>query len=122
MEEKRLYDLYALDEDIKYLEKSIKRSKEMFMEVGAYVYLSDCEIKAIEHLIEAYRKLEEKNRKLDEKFKYAVPDNIVEQNYIPKSKIKEKIEELEKDIEIYSNYEEDWAKIKVLQELLEEEK
>lgn len=43
-----------------------------------------------------------------------------EKDYISKDKIKEKIKELEKDIEIYDIYEENWNKINVLKELLEE--
>ena len=46
--------------------------------------------------------------------------SCIDKHYISKDRIREKIYELEKDIETHSIYEENWNKINVLKELLEE--
>lgn len=113
MEEKeeRLYDLYALDEDIRILEKLIEDGKETFTDTK----LADYEIQAIEHLIERVKELEVINKM--QEYRISVID---ERELIPKSKVKEKIEEIEamsisKDI-----YYDDIKRL--FEELLEEEK
>lgn len=50
MEEERLYDLYAIEEDIKILTEEYSTHKKE---------------EAIEHLIEAYRKSKEQNKELE---------------------------------------------------------
>lgn len=154
MEEERLYDVYALDEDIKDLEKYIAFSKKN------YNFSHDTDWKwheelseKIQHLIEAYKdvKREAEDQK-DKNFgytvkiallekdkielqnymkKYLIPKSTIDLIYIPKSKIKEKIEELEKEkntvIEeinfkaFYRITDLKNVEISVLQELLEEE-
>lgn len=88
--------------------------------------------KALKNLIKGYRELEE----IEESFIWQSNFDMkyYEENYIPKSKIKEKIEELEKKILEYEAYRErgketdveyydfiaNSARKKVLQELLED--
>lgn len=65
------------------------------------------EAQAIEHLIQAYKELEEENEDLKNiaNNKQWISPCYVAQNYISKSKIKEKIEELDKEyIDILSDY------------------
>lgn len=69
----------------------------------------------IEHLIARNKELEVINKM--QEYRINVID---EREFIPKSKVREKIEECEKEIEVHSLYEEMWERIKVLQELLEE--
>ena len=112
-----------MEEDIKILEEFMEDSKDY-----AQYCVSVTEIKAIENLIKGY-KLEKLKNVLDEQsLKEALED------YIPKSKIKEKIEELEKKILEYETYREtgketdveyydfiaNSARKKVLQELMED--
>ena len=142
MEEERLYDVYALDEDIKICEKFTKDCKECKFATCEQCQINWKQVQAIEHLIEAYRK--SKEEELHWKGQYHLLSRKIA--VIPKSKIKEKIEELEKELEEingkyslqnfpkYMKKEEEeqdrlyWEltdnirlKIKVLQELLEEE-
>lgn len=89
----------------------------------------------IERLKKIISKLKKENEELDQKFKYAVPDEIVDELYVSKDKIREKIEELDieiqqcqyadDDIEEYKNdMEKEKSRLlrdkKILQELLEE--
>ena len=81
-----------MEEDIKILE-NIKK----FVEIEFKHYITDRELKAIENLIKGYRELKESIKQLDKlTFEFS---NEVAREYIPKSKIKEKIEELEKENE-----------------------
>lgn len=79
-------------------------------------------IEDIEAVIDAYEKL-------DQKFRYAVPDDMIKELYISKDKIREKIKVLEKikkeeektkSILIYSFYDTIINEIDGLEELLEE--
>lgn len=75
----------------------------------------------IERLKKIISKLKKENEELDEKFKYAVPDEIVDELYISKDKIREKIKEIH-NYTFMSNEEmrqQEYAIIK-LEELLEE--
>lgn len=80
------------------------------------------EAQAIEHLIQAYKELEEENKQLE-----AIKDEVIRRyNFesIPVSLVEEKIEELKEEKHcFYSDYaiEERNNKIQVLQELLEKE-
>ena len=121
-----------MEEDIKILEEFIEAIK--FVEERTLYELEAKErckkrYKAIENLLTRYKQLEEENKKWEEWAENAECDMSV--NYIRKSKIKEKIEELEHEkfkrtqlgVFLLKNYENQklLAKIQVLQELLEEE-
>lgn len=89
----------CMEEDIKILENLLEEGFE------AMCYL---EAQAIEHLIKAYKELEEKwdkdTHKLQNALDLANADKI--NNYIPVSLVKEKIEEIDKEIEhqkLYGN-------------------
>lgn len=82
--------------------------------------LLDEETIALKHLIKGYRELEEFKKQVTE---IESTNFIKYKNYISKSKIKEIIEELEKEKEeYYSQYKIDELndKIQVLQELMED--
>lgn len=130
MEEDRLYDLDALDEDIKIIEELIEPFREQNRK-GIKLILDIKGIKyehyeAIEHLIEAYRKVKKQNKKMEELIENSECDMCT--NFVRKSKIKEKIEEiLEKgkqmsEIERQEETQFMQGKLKALEELLEEEK
>lgn len=114
-----------MEEDIKILEDFIngtlfKYARNAFDEEDLRNTLD----KAIETLIKGYKAKCELIEKLkqDKDILYGVIDEIKE-DYIPKSKIKEKIEELEKEKDYYySDYKIDELndKIQVLQELMED--
>jgi hypothetical protein len=112
------------EEDIKILENYIYNKKETMKEQL---------VKAIEHLIKAYKELEEKVMQKDleiigvEEYTKASIGEIIEHYYtanedcISKSLVEEKIEELKEEIR-KENVDFDWNKnsiIAVLQELLE---
>ena len=93
-----------MEEDIKILEE-LKNKQYTNKDILGNLVLSEEEYTAIEHLIE-------KNKELEEKMNFVQPfvsltnrmvNKILGDNdYIPKSKIKEKIEELDKrDMTIY---------------------
>lgn len=96
---------------LKELINDLKREEKL---IG---YDAEIEIQAIENLIKGY-KIEKLRNTLDEQsLKEALDD------YIPKSKVKEKIEELEEEKKYYySDYKIDELndKIQVLQELMED--
>ena len=103
----------CMEEDIKILENLLEEGFE------AMCYL---EAQAIEHLIKAYKELEEENMQLE-----AIKDEAIRRyNFetIPVSLVEEKIEELKEDIKKgktrYPYILE--HKIEVLQELLERRK
>lgn len=82
---------------------------------------NECEtfITAIEHLIKGYKQLEEENRIYRLEGCRVRLKMYIDKNYISKSLVKEKIEEL-KEIADEDNQDE-YIKIQVLQELLREE-
>ena len=105
-----------MEEDIKILENAIRCNKKQFEELGVHIILQDDEIQAIENLINRVKELEEaiKEGKIVE-----IGDSI------PKSKIREIIEELNKELtqditrnDGFAEYRE--YAIDVLQELLED--
>ena len=139
-----------MEEDIEILEEFIECSKDIINDME-YVRPIDVtitvdDIQAIENLINRNKELEEiekahqeENGKLREKVKELEEENRIILNskvgvdlsyddYIPKSVIKEKIEELKPYIYQGENAPQDFlqyrvkAKIQVLQELLEKEK
>ena len=108
-----------MSEDIKILEALL---------IHAENTLLDEEAIALEHLIKAYKEIEEENETLNERNQYLVKyrakleKELYEsnENYIPVSLVEETIEEL-KEIADEDNKEE-YIKIEVLQELLEKRK
>lgn len=117
--------MIALDEDIKILEEFKKTgfSTLMFKKFDGDRIKTNKKIEqAIEHLIEAYRKAKEEE--LHWKGQYHLLSRKID--VIPKSKIKEKIEELRNencdDIKFkYNRIEVNGIIEVILQELLEEE-
>lgn len=112
-----------MEEDIKILENLLEEGFE------AMCYL---EAQAIEHLIKAYKELEEENKRLKPKidvcnWQEKSCREIIDEKYVPVSLIKEKIEELKQEYKIA--LEENSIKafilkcqIQALQELLEKRK
>ena len=110
-----------VEEDIKKIEEIINWLKD-----SSYPYdisLTRDDIQSLENLIKGYRELEERE------LWSTATINGLKRDFIPKSKIKEKIEELEKDIDdlmqngdVYndnvSKYNDLKLKIEVLQELM----
>ena len=127
-------DIKILEDFIKYFEAeavSTKYRRNISITVG------EDDIQAIENLIKGYRELEKRNKQcikvLHEKdIYYQNAREFIQDNSIPKSKIKEKIEELDKqrmkmekdDIGIGFTLGNEWSdlkpKIQVLQELMED--
>ena len=136
-----------MKEDIKILLKNLKTEKEKWIDkiygVGEtrIDLMIDDVIKALENLIKGYRELEEENNKfrngdiitpkLEAKTRKAIFNDL--KNYIPKSKIKEKIEEIKgRKMDIVTSpvhncdekleiLKKDKIRIEVLQELLGDE-
>lgn len=119
-----------MEEDIKVLEEIIN-SIDFNNEYQVFV-LGINQIELIQNLIKGYKEIEEENIKLHTEIAEVVywessSVEQIKQDYIPKSKVREKIEELEK---IIQKEEEEtcgrcitigkWEAIKYLQELLEE--
>lgn len=95
-----------MEEDIKILERLVEE-REL---VGIYK-TDEIVLQAIEHLIKAYKELEEFKKQVTE---IENTNFIKYKNYIPVSLVEEKIEELIKEGRHYNA-----NKIEVLQELLE---
>lgn len=111
-----------INKNIKILERMLKIEKECL-----HYDVSQDEIRAIEHLIKAYKDLEEKNKK-----------NLIEiicyqeelENSIPVSLVEETIEDYKKRMRYYEDehiivddeYYKYETKVEVLQELLEKRK
>ena len=114
------------DEDIKILEEYLDKQDRKFVSKHRLMILQ-----AVENLIARYKELEEENRKLTAR-KYMLNAETgelkeipIDNNYIPKSKVKDKIEEIQKECFLYkneTNCEECFERCSVegLQELLEE--
>ena len=126
-----------LTEEIGILEEMIENANIENMD------MNDCfgreHIEAIEHIISDYKRVLKENEELKEKNKILeelLEGNLYELykyykelagsyqgNCIPKSKVKEKIEELKEDEEFYREHDRMYefeSKIKLLQELLED--
>lgn len=147
-----------MEQDIEIIKSIIysQNGKQMdYIDIDNITPNEECKtfITALEHLIKAYKELEEKVMQKDleiigvEEYTKASMAEIIEHYYtanedcIPESKIKEKIEELDEDLEImkvdamYGRYKEYGSKLSfekqfsykygmhdVLQELLEKRK
>lgn len=135
-----------MKENIKILKSLIEDLKREEKLIG---YNAEVEIQAIENLIKGYRELEKENKKLKEyivvapnldemtatKYSYIQreayfkgraeeqqkAEQIIYEHYIPKSKVKERIEELNKnELLCKMNFENIKFTIEVLQELMED--
>lgn len=72
----------------------------------------------LENLIKEYKELKKENRNIKN---YIYYKEVVELNYIPKSKIREKIEELKSTSYYFEGEATTVAEVDILQDLLEEE-
>ena len=94
-----------MEEDIKKIEYFLNQADEYY---DGNIDIKDCVItkevaEAIENLIKGYKELEEENEELHKEINQRVKlklenERIVDEDYIPKSKIREKIEEYNKMI------------------------
>jgi hypothetical protein len=125
-----------MKEDIIILENAIKYSQKQFEEIGEYTYLDKDKMQAIENLIKRNKELEEENKILrDKRFNenlektskrfHKYLDQHFKEVFIPKSIIKEKIEELLRCVSMASlndniNVSEIESQVEVLEELLKE--
>lgn len=127
-----------IEDTIKQLEiiLKIRKEQEKIIEcAGGFCVNCKPDIDALEHSIKIlsdYKKVVEENEELKEQNKYewirqhCLPQDLINKYYIPKQKIKDKIEELEKIQEIleeqgYWGNNDLLIKLELLQELLEEE-
>lgn len=105
-----------MEEDIKILETQIQACKECKFATCEQCEISYTEVKTIENLIARNEELEENKKELQEYIKrYLIPKSTINLIYIPKSKVKEKIEYLENNCGSS-------IAIGILQELLEGDK
>lgn len=121
----------SIEEDIKkvenYLENSaINDTNSNFFKNGGWETV-DLEIpKAMQHILADYKKVLKENNRLEEQVEYdkthIYTPQTIELNFISKSKIKDKIEEIDKKVEDYQCVESriNLYQREVLQELLEE--
>ena len=139
-----------MEEDIKILEEFLDLARTRDYKgnlTGSFdefeLEVEEKEYKAIENLLTRYKQLEEENTQLktitQEYNSYLQDSNcdtkiiiadseyfangFFKENFIPKSKVKEKIEELKEDEEFYREHDRMYefeSKIKLLQELLED--
>lgn len=123
-----------ISEDIKILEELVESYEPFFEEYGKSPLFLKREKIALENLLNRNKELEEKNKEL--RYLKASTEEVVLNDYVPKSKIKEKIEEIDITIkEVEGNIENStdeerryWKKERhdlfmqkyILQELLEE--
>lgn len=123
----------SIERIIKILEQHLENSETMFEDFGTLA-IEYADIKRISNVLSRLKQLEEENKKMAEE--YIVNNSGVarylNENYIFKTKVKEKIEELEKQIddlleneEIYEDnlFKYNYLKlaIEILEELLREE-
>lgn len=123
-----------MEEDIKILEERIKKSRQLFEEVGSHIFLSEETITAIEKLINRVKELEESEQYLYDAYQDAGKKMFEYSEKLEKleNRIKEKIEEYDKqrskmekaDNGVGFTLGNEWsdlkAKIQVLQELMED--
>ena len=130
-------DMKILEERVTTLKRHIKNYEESDCKTNVYQQLVK-ECRALENLLTRYKQLEEENKELVRQYEYQGAKMIneymsfknVKKLFIPKSKVKEKIEEYDKqrikmekdDIGIGFTLGKEWsdlkAKIEALQELL----
>lgn len=111
------------------IKEDIKRISNLigYIENADYVdasqYFDAEDIQAIDHILSDYKRVLKENNRLEEQVEYdkthIYTPQTIELNFISKSKIEDKIEELKKNLHTVEHYETLGA-IHVLQELLEE--
>ena len=119
-------DMKILEERITMLKRHIKYYEESDCKTDIYHQLVE-ECRALENLLTRNKQLEEENKTQLEAFELGKESSRkrIEYDYIPKSRVKEKIEELKKKVEELTDEKGYWGgsdlleQIKVLQELLE---
>lgn len=119
-----------IEEDIKIVENylahsAINETDSDFFKNGGWETV-DLEIpKSMQHILSDYKRVLKENNRLEEQVEYdkthIYTPQTIELNFISKSKIEDKIEELKKNLHTVEHYETVGA-IHVLQELLEKEK
>lgn len=88
-----------IEEDIKILEEKLKEYHTDIFDNGFLIFYEEG-IETIENLLKAYKKLQKENEELKEQNRYewirqhCLPQNLINKYYIPKDKIRDKIEEL----------------------------
>lgn len=111
-----------MEENIKRLNEIISLCKEELenSDENTFATMDIHDIQALSDLINDYKRIEDEN--IDFRARYLIELNRQEYLYIPKSKVKEKIEELKsyKGLVIYEKYNYEVI-INTLQELLREE-
>ena len=110
-----------MEEDIKNIEEMLEVKEDI---IKYHSWVGTNLINSVENLLKAYKELEEENNNKSKKIReYEKTLENLQKNTIWKSKVKEKIEELENlklcSDKFYQLITED--KIKLLQKLLEEE-
>ena len=119
------------EEDIKIIEKYLSHFKkvcspEMLKKDEIIKVIQYKEIQALQHILSNYKRVLKENNRLEEQVEYdkthIYTPQTIELNFISKSKIKDKIEEIDKKVEDYQCVESriNLYQRKVLQELLEE--
>lgn len=112
-----------MEEEFKRIECLIERCNQCKLNACITCDICWSEVQAIENLIKAYRELEEENARIG--MLNLVQEDMIkelENNYIPKSKIQEKKEELEEKSKhcAISDLTEYFCKKEILNELLED--
>jgi len=129
-------DIEILEEFLKHYKEVQEKYKddEIQAEIERSCYFEEVPAEAIENLIQENKELKDTNKKLYELCQGKAMQEFInnECGYIPKSKVKEKIEELEKDVNDFEEYWSkdprkfkkqkcvDYYKLEALKELLEE--
>ncbi len=87
-----------MEQDIKRLKEKINNIKKY--DTYRYDDWTETDVQTVEHLIKAYKELEEENKDLKNlaNKKQWISPCYVAQNYIPVSLVEEKIEELKEEI------------------------
>ena len=123
----------SIEEDIKILEEFKTNGYSiLLMKYGDRIKTNFKLAKAIEHILSDYKRVLKENNRLEEQVEYdkthIYTPQTIELNFILKSKIEDKIEELKKKVGELTDDKGYWGgsdlleQIKVLQELLEKEK
>ena len=112
-------------EEITFVENEIKNTRRLFEEVGCYVFFDEDLCKSIEHILSDYKRVLKENEekttillagaekvkqleKENEEYSKQLDLDYVDNNYIPKQKIKDKIEKYKNmcisSVKGYENY------------------
>lgn len=114
-------------EEITFVENKIKNTRRAFEEVGCHVFFDEDLCKAIEHILSDYKRVLKENNRLEEQVEYdkthIYTPQTIKLNFISKSKIKDKIEQLkekeESDLKCYGFAVDTHLALQTLQELLD---